>query len=107
MAPRPASGIAYNAGYIDNIVVDAWTCPKPKYVTASNPTETSIDLAWSEMGNASAWDIEYGPTGFAQGSGTIVPANSNPFTLTELNHSTGYDFYVRANCGGIDGVMVS
>ena len=108
MAPRPTSNSSYNAGYIDNIVVDVWTCPKPKYVTASSSTETSIDLAWTEMGNASAWDIEYGPKGFAQGSGTMLTGvTSNPYTITGLTHSTGYDFYVRANCGGGDVSMFS
>jgi chitodextrinase len=101
MAPRPAS--SYNAGYIDNIVVDLIpTCPKPKNIASSNPTLSSIDLSWTEMGSATAWDIEYGPTGFTPGTGTIENATTNPYTLNGLESSTVYDFYVRANCGGGD-----
>jgi hypothetical protein len=101
MAPKPAS--SYNAGYIDNLLVDFIpTCARPKNLAASNPTLTSIDLAWTEMGNASAWEIEYGPMGFTQGTGTIETATSNPYTLNGLEHSSGYDFYVRATCGGND-----
>ena len=98
MAPRPAS--SYNSGYVDNIVVNLIpSCPKPKNLTATGATATSVDLSWTEMGNATMWEIEYGPMGFTQGSGTVATATSNPYTLTGLNPSTMYDFYVRANCG--------
>ena len=101
MAPKPAS--SYNAGYIDNLLVDLIpTCPRPKDLTASNSTLTSIDLSWTEMGSASNWDIEYGPMGFTPGTGTMESATTNPYTINGLEHSTGYDFYVRANCGGND-----
>jgi len=101
MAPRPSS--SYNAGYIDNIVVDLIpTCPKPKDVVSSNATLTSIDLSWTEMGSANAWDIEYGPTGFTPGEGSMESASTNPHTINGLENSTVYDFYVRANCGGGD-----
>ena len=101
MAPQPTT--SYNAGHIDNIVLDVLpTCLTPRHLTASNPTTTSIDLSWTEMGTATAWDIEYGPMGFTPGTGDIVTATTNPYTVTGLDHSTGYDFYVRANCGGGD-----
>ena len=101
MAPKPAS--SYNAGYVDNLVVDVIpTCPRPKNLVASNATQTSMDLTWTEMGNATEWEIEYGPMGFTQGTGTVVSVTNNPYTLNGLTHSTGYDFYVRANCGGGD-----
>ena len=86
-----------NAGYVDNVKV--FTCSEPMNVTASNPTTTSIDLSWTEMGSASAWEIEYGPAGFTHGNGTTVTVTSKPYTVTGLSHSTAYDFYVRANCG--------
>ena len=99
-APHPTSG--YNYGYVDNIVVNTFTCPRPQNVNSSNPTTNSIVLAWTEMGNATAWEIEYGPTGFIKDSGTVVNAVTNPFTLVGLESGTVYDFYVRANCGGSD-----
>ena len=100
-APKPAS--SYNAGFVDNLMVDLIpTCPKPRNLAASNATLTSIDLAWDEMGNATSWEIEYGPMGFTQGTGTVESTSSNPYTINGLEHSTGYDFYVRAICGGGD-----
>ena len=54
------------------------------------------------MGSATSWDIEFGPMGFTPGTGTVESASTNPYTVNGLNPSAGYDFYVRANCGGGD-----
>jgi hypothetical protein len=56
----------------------------------------TVTLSWTSTGTA--WTIEYGETGFSQGSGTEVTADSNPFTVTGLEADTDYDFYVRNNC---------
>ena len=48
------------------------------------------------------WDIEYGNSGFTQGTGTMVSASTNPFTINNLTTGTAYDFYVRSNCGSGD-----
>ena len=90
-------------GYLDNVLIMTIpTCPKPTNLTASNMTTTSADLAWVEFGNATSWEIEYGPVGFTQGTGTIVSASTNPFTLSGLNHSTNYTFYINAVCSPTD-----
>lgn len=78
------------------------SCPSPLNLSAGNLTNNSADLSWTETGSATTWNIEYGPTGFAQGQGTIVTATSNPFTLTGLSHDTTYDYYVQADCGNGD-----
>ncbi len=90
-------------GYMDNLVIEAMpSCIKPNNVTATASTMNSVTLSWTEMASATQWDIEYGPSGFTQGTGTTVVAASNPFTVTGLNASTSYSFYVRANCGASD-----
>ena len=100
-ALKPTSG--YNYGYVDNVVVDLLpSCPIPKHLTATSITATSIELSWDEMGTATSWDIEFGPMGFTPGTGTVESASTNPYTVNGLNPSAGYDFYVRANCGGGD-----
>ena len=74
------------------------TCPAPTVQTESNITQTSVDLAWT-TGGASKWDIEYGLTGFAPGSGTTITATeNNPYTLSGLTAGKQYDWYVRDNC---------
>ena len=101
-APRQTTS-SYNTGYVDNIVVDVIpTCPKPVSLHAVSSTTNTITLGWHEAGTATAWNIEYGPTGFTQGSGTVVTAYSNPFTITGLVPSTLYDMYVQSDCGGGD-----
>ena len=102
LAPQPATGMNY--GYVDNIMVGLMpSCPKPTSLSASNITTTSIDLSWNESGSATNWVVEYGQTGFTQGTGTTVQVQGTPSTtITGLSASTGYDFYVKADCGGGD-----
>ena len=91
--------------YVDDFIVEPLpACPEPTTVTASAITATTADLSWTN-GNAAAstWYIEYGPIGFPLGSGTVVTANSNPYTLTGLNSSTAYTAYVLELCqNGLD-----
>ena len=90
--------------YIDDILLETIpTCPRPTNLTATNATETSISLSWTEAGTAHDWIVEYGPMGFTQGSGTTVQVQNTPSTtITGLTASTTYDFYVKADCGGGD-----
>ncbi len=82
-------------------LIEAPTCAAPSNLVASNPTNTSIDLSWT-TGGATNWQIEYGPAGFTQGSGTIIAASTNPFTVNSLSPATTYQFYVRDSCGVSD-----
>jgi len=87
---------------IDDIEIDnAPTCLKPTAISSTASTTTSITLSWT-TGGASNWQIEYGAPGFTPGTGTIVNATSNPFTVTGLAPSTYYDFWVRDSCGASD-----
>ena len=100
----PSSG----ALYLDDLNVTLIpSCKRPGDVTASNVDMTSAVIAWTERGNATAWEIEYGPVGFTPGNGTTEQTSTNPFTLTGLTSGTEYDVYVRANCGGGDISAVS
>jgi hypothetical protein len=86
---------------IDDIEIKVITCPAPSALTASSTIPTEADLTWTESGSATQWDIEYGASGFTQGTGTTISGvTNNPYTLTGLTGSTDYDFYVRADCGG-------
>ncbi|NQX84703.1 MAG: fibronectin type III domain-containing protein [Flavobacteriaceae bacterium] len=75
-------------------------CLDPTSLNATNLTETTADLSWTESGTATIWNIEWGTTGFTQGSGTMLTSiTSNPYTLTGLTGETNYDFYIQADCG--------
>lgn len=90
--------------YIDDFKWEAIpTCPWPTALQSSNVQAFQATFAWTEMGSATSWDIEYGPSGHTPGTGTIVSGvTTNPYTVTGLNGTTVYQFYVRADCGGGD-----
>ncbi len=75
------------------------TCPTPNSFTAQNISYNSLDLSWNAGDSESAWEIEYGLSGFSQGNGTLFQTSTNPQSITGLNPNTTYDFYIRANCG--------
>ncbi len=86
---------------IDSVVVEASSvmCLDPSSQTTSNKTPTSIDLGWTENNSATEWEIEWGPTGFTQGTGLPFGVATNPQTsLTGLMANTSYDWYVRTVC---------
>lgn len=85
--------------YIDDVFWEAIpTCAIPTNLTLTGITNSTATLSWTEAATATAWEIEYGAPGFTPGTGTIVPAPTNPFTVTALNANTNYSFYVRAAC---------
>jgi len=78
------------------------TCAAPSNLTASAETLTGADLAWTENGTATLWDIEIVLAG-ATPTGTPTDVGvTNPYTWTGGMASTDYDFYVRADCGAGD-----
>lgn len=94
---------------IDDVcVLECPSCVAPTNLTATNITVAGADLAWTE-GNAPAapgWEIEWGPVGFAPGSGTIIGTTTNPHTLAAaLMEFACYDYYVKAICTAADTSM--
>ncbi len=91
---------ADNEIFIDNVAVKVIpNCPPPTSLAATNITSNSASLTWTEFSSATQWDIQYGVSGFSLGSGTTIPnVNSTTYSLTGLNSSTTYQFYVRAKC---------
>ena len=57
--------VPYQTIYIDDITIDhPPTCPKPNELYADNTTPTTAMLNWTENGDATLWNIEYGYAGF-------------------------------------------
>jgi hypothetical protein len=75
-------------------------CPVPTALTATGITSTAASLSWNGNGTT-AWEIEWGVTGFTPGSGAFITTGvTNPYSLTGLAGGTSYTYYVRSNCGG-------
>ncbi|MEO0312120.1 MAG: hypothetical protein RIQ89_1777, partial [Bacteroidota bacterium] len=73
-------------------------CPTPFGLAASAPTVNGGTFSWTLGCAETAWELEYGPTGYTPGTGTVVSAPTNPFNITSMACSTAYDVYVRAAC---------
>ncbi len=90
------------SGYRNEFILSnfvSYNCSAPSLGSAANMTFNSADLSWVS-GGASIWDVEYGVAGFVQGNGAVITGiSNNPYTLTGLQSTTGYEFYVRDNCG--------
>ena len=78
-------------------------------VTCVSPTFTAVASSSSEVlvtttSPVDSWDLLYGEHGFQLSDGTLVEdITGSTHTVTNLNASTQYDFYVRANCGDEEG----
>jgi hypothetical protein len=60
----------------------------------------SDSLVVSTTDGFSSFEVEWGPCGYNQGTGTLASTSSGSLTVTGLNGNTCYDFYVRQDCGG-------
>ncbi|MCE3295405.1 MAG: hypothetical protein K0R65_1119 [Crocinitomicaceae bacterium] len=76
------------------------TCFKPTDLAITGKTHRTATFAWTANTGETQWQIEYGPVGFAMGTGTSVIVADNPFLIEGLDDNVAYDVYIRARCGG-------
>jgi hypothetical protein len=77
------------------------TCSRPYnlFSDVSGNTTTTASLSFNPLGGTD-FEIEVGPYGFTQGTGTILTGvASSPYVINGLSASTVYDIYIRKNCG--------
>jgi hypothetical protein len=94
-------------GVDDFFVIEGPSCPEPITLTANSITSTGATLGWTEVGSATAWQVEYGPDGFTQGStaGSLMSSSADSLTVSALSPISNYQFYVRSVCGAADSSM--
>ncbi len=82
-------------------------CNKPTEFVLNNVDDTSVTLSWLSDDQASSWNLEYGYSGFDEGSGTVVTSNDLFYTIPNLEPKTLYDVYIRGNCviGGVSDLV--
>ena len=78
--------------YVDDLFIDTVGAADFR---VTNIASDEVSFAWNQVGHP-AMTIEYGPVGFAQGSGTTVTVSQSPFTLTNLDPLTNHQFYFTA-----------
>jgi len=100
IAFRASNSVSCGFRLDDLIVSETPACMVPINFQKVDVYNEAALLTWTEVGNATAWNILYGPMGFdPETGGTMVNANTIPFTVGGLQNVTTYDFYVRSNCG--------
>jgi parallel beta-helix repeat protein len=87
----------YDYMYMDDITVkDIPPCPEPIGLSLAGTTQTTGTISWSS--SSAAFNIEVGPMGFTQGTGTSYSSTTTSYTATGLTQNTYYDAYVMSNC---------
>src|SRR6056300_203521 len=82
---------------IDDVsVTDIPPCPEPIGLSLVATTQASATISWSS--SSAAFNIEVGPMGFTQGTGTSYSSTTTSYTATGLTQNTYYDAYVMSNC---------
>ena len=87
----------YDYMYMDDVTVkDIPPCPEPIGLSLVGATQTTGTISWSS--SSAAFNIEVGPMGFTQGTGTSYSSTTTSYTATGLTQNTYYDAYVMSNC---------
>lgn len=84
---------------LDNLML--WPAPDTCAAITSFTAHPQIHeavLEWSITDSADSFEIEYGPAGFAIGSGDTATTTATSLALDGLDASTAYDAYVRTLC---------
>lgn len=84
--------------YIDDFEVKEADCPTPFLLSAVGTGQATADLSWNGPGDT--FIVEYGPAGFAPGTGTTVIAGGSPLSISGLEVGADYEFYVQNDCNG-------
>jgi hypothetical protein len=98
------SGPALSDGAVFVTDTSVSTCAPPSCLAVTNLsvdsyTSSTAEISWTET-TATDYNIEYGETGFTQGTGTTSSESEGSASLTGLTADTSYDVYVQGNCDG-------
>ncbi len=75
------------------------TCDAPSTLNISNFINgTTVNVSWTANSDSSNWEIQYGLKDFVIGSGTTVTSTTVLKTITGLDSTKQYDFYIRTIC---------
>lgn len=76
------------------------SCVSPSNLSVSSVTHNQASLDWDNGDNFNNFMIEFGPSGFTAGTGTVVSGiTTSSYVLNNLEIGTAYDVYVHKNCG--------
>lgn len=76
------------------------TCQIPTSLTVTDETCSSGTIGWTSNGSETSWEVSV--TQLGTSNEVIYTANTNPFTINDLNPNTTYRIFVRAVCASDD-----
>jgi|GEM_PF-937609 len=90
----------YGGAFMIMTIGGGGECIQPSDITVNTVTGSVVFISWTENGDASQWEIEYGEAGFTQGEGTTILDNDGTpgEAISGLEEGIDYDVYVRAIC---------
>ena len=90
----------YSYHYIDDVKVDYRpACMPVTSIVRDSSSQTSITFHWDGTClQATSYLVEWGPTGFTQGTGVLSTTTGTGMTQTGLSEATAYDVYVAPVC---------
>ncbi|MCY0968258.1 T9SS-dependent choice-of-anchor J family protein [Chryseobacterium wangxinyae] len=98
-----------NLGFDFTLNFNSVSCVRPSEFSINTPYATSTTNAtvgWAPaVGTPASYDVEYGATGFAQGSGTTI---NTPTTSASISGAAGttLSYYLRSNCTGTQSAWI-
>lgn len=96
-----SDGSTVDEGWVANVsCIVSPTCHRPTNLVVNQLTHRTASVSWTANSGETQWDLEYGPVGFAPGSGAVVTVTSMPYLIEGLEEDSTYQFYVKAKCGG-------
>ena len=76
------------------------TCLVPTNLTATlNALGTAVTLSWDANNGETQWEYVIQPQGTGIPTTAGTPITTNPLTISDLDWSTDYEIYLRADCG--------
>ena len=87
--------------WLDNVLVEQVNpCTKPDNFVVNGAIADSVAAQWTEMGEATAWQLFVGPVGATPDADSAIDVSATSYVFTNLAGGVAYDMYVRSDCGG-------
>ncbi|WP_168710261.1 M12 family metallo-peptidase [Flavobacterium sangjuense] len=98
--PQPTTVILNTVNNKSCLSTDCVTsCPNTvTNITTSNITSDSVQIAWTDIGSATSWQVSVRPVG---SNSVWNTATTNSYTATGLNPNVYYNVRVRPLCAGL------
>src|SRR5690606_18606113 len=98
----PAQPCAPVHGGAGSLIACIPPCDNPSALTTLNITHDEADFGWTSANPGATFTVEYGPSGFTQGTGIFingtVGVDGPPVSVGGLTPATAYDWYITEDC---------